>query len=1720
MERQRSAVNRLAVGTTRTLINTIFFLLLSTAAWAASPVIFYSDLTAGPKTGGQNNNGVFVTIWGNNFGTTQGSSTVTVGGGTVANYQTWTNTMICFQLGANAATGNIVLNTSNGNATGPAFTVQAGNIYFVQPGAASNGSGTYASPFNHLYYAEQKVVAGDTVYVEAGTIQAEEDGHPGWHTLLMPETAGTQSSPISWVAYPNASIILIADGSTATWTDGASGGSDNISYAFRGYSNWQTFSKFTLQMPGNSAISLIDSTGSDGWKVVGNNFTSNSYSYCQLCLAGNYSSALGNEIHDSGAGINSGNEEHSIYWDGGGTNVEIAWNYMHGNMNTGWEISTFHQGSTSEPTRVGIIHDNLIVAPSAGAVKGILLGDVDNGENQQDVWAQVIKVYNNVLVNLGQYEYGGAIQAVSGTGYIYNNTIYYSGSENEGTIQFPGGGAGPGGGHPVWYVANNIIWNNVAGSLYLSDGNGNAPTWANFAVLTNNNYYGEGNGPSQDPKPLNANPQFVAAGSNFQLQASSPDINAGYNTISVVASDLNGLVRSATPAIGAYEYSSSTSTPTPVVSITSPTTGSNVTSGSNVSITAAASEVNGTISNISIYSGATLLGSSSSSPYTYVMNDPAVGNYTLTAVATDANGVSTTSSAVSVTVASQSQQPSSPVVTITSPASGSSYTAGSNVTITSTASETNGTISNIYLYNGSGVLLGSSSSSPFSFVDSNMAAGGYSFYAVATDANGVSASSSTITVTITSSASSTPVVSIASPANGTNYTQGSTFTISASASETNGTIAQVQYYSGSYLLATSTTSPYTASWTNATTGTFTLNAKATDANGVSTMSSPITITVTTAASSSPVVAITSPANASSFTAGSNITLTASASETNGSISKVQFYNGSTLLGTSTASPYTFTWNNVAAGNYTLTAKATDANSVSTTSSAITVAVSGLPAVSLAANNSTYTAPALIDLTATASETNGTISKVEFFNGSTLLGTDTSSPYTYAWSNVAVGSYSLTAEAFDNNNNTVTSSTVNVTVTLAGVAPSFTAQPVSSTVTAPAIATFSVAATGTPAPTFQWMQSVNGGAFSAISGATSSTYTTAATTTANSGTEFECVITNASGSVTSNIASLTVNAAPIPSTPTITLTSPSTNSTFTAPATIFLSADASENNGTITQVQFFNGSTLLYTALSAPYSYTWTSNLLLGSYTITAQATDSRGVVVTSAPATITISLPTRLGSGTYAPTVAITSPDNGSTITAGSNLNITANASITYGKIAVVYFYNGSTFLGSSSTSPYNFTWNNVPAGTYSLTAKAVDTYGVSGFSSPVIVTAPSSAPASPAVTIINPANGNTFTKGTNVTIMANAFETPGTGSYALAVAAITQVQFYNGSTLLGTSTTSPYSFNWNNVAAGTYSLIAKATDTNGVSTSSAPVTVIVTTPSLPVVSLTNPVNGGSYATGTNLTISANASEVNGTIAQVQFYNGSTLLGTDTTSPYTYTMSNALVGSYTLTVKATDINGVSVTSSPVSFDVTAVPPTVNITSPANESSLTTGSNLNITANASEVNGTIAQVQFYNGSTLLGSSSTSPYSLSLTNVAAGTYTLTVQATDSNGISTSSSAVIVTVAAPAPVVPVTPVTPVAPTTPSLPTVTLSGITNDSKIMLGTTVPLNVNASEANGSIAQVNIYNGSILIYSSNSSSFNFNWRANLLLGTYNLTAQAIDANGTMVTSAPITVTIGL
>ncbi|NJO89394.1 MAG: hypothetical protein HC831_10890, partial [Chloroflexia bacterium] len=184
----------------------------------------------------------------------------------------------------------------------------------------------------------------------------------------------------------------------------------------------------------------------------------------------------------------------------------------------------------------------------------------------------------------------------------------------------------------------------------------------------------------------------------------------------------------------------------------------------------------------------------------------------------------------------------------------------------------------------------------------------------------------------------------------------------------------------------------------------------------------------------PSVGITSPANGSSITQGNTINISAVASDTDGTVSKVEFYVGSTLLGTDTQSPYTASWTANLSGTFNIVAVATDNDGQSTTSEAVTIIVkpSGnniAPTVELTSpvNGATFTEGETITVSANANDSDGTITSVEFLAGSTSLGIDTNAPYSISWSTASKGSYSITAIAIDNKNAAATSSTSSITV---------------------------------------------------------------------------------------------------------------------------------------------------------------------------------------------------------------------------------------------------------------------------------------------------------------------------------------------------------------------------------------------------------------------------------------------------------------------------------------------------------------------------------------------------------------------------------------------------------------------------------------------------------------------------------------------------------------------
>jgi hypothetical protein len=230
----------------------------------------------------------------------------------------------------------------------------------------------------------------------------------------------------------------------------------------------------------------------------------------------------------------------------------------------------------------------------------------------------------------------------------------------------------------------------------------------------------------------------------------------------------------------------------------------------------------------------------------------------------------------------------------------------------------------------------------------------------------------------------------------------------------------------------------------------------------------------------PSVSLVSPSNGSSFLSKPNIVVGATASDSNGWVTAVQFLaNGASLgvvsnypFGTFPLQPlvmkeshglvlptlpgarvsrYQFVWTNVPSGAYALQAVATDNAGLQTTSAVVNITVTTnlpVPQVRIVspASGAEFPDQAPINLFAAAGETNGVINTVEFFANGNSLGTATNYlaaepmmpapapirlqwlPYYLQWTNAPIGSNSLTAVATDNNGTKATSAPVTINVT--------------------------------------------------------------------------------------------------------------------------------------------------------------------------------------------------------------------------------------------------------------------------------------------------------------------------------------------------------------------------------------------------------------------------------------------------------------------------------------------------------------------------------------------------------------------------------------------------------------------------------------------------------------------------------------------------------------------
>jgi hypothetical protein len=283
----------------------------------------------------------------------------------------------------------------------------------------------------------------------------------------------------------------------------------------------------------------------------------------------------------------------------------------------------------------------------------------------------------------------------------------------------------------------------------------------------------------------------------------------------------------------------------------------------------------------------------------------------------------------------------------------------------------------------------------------------------------------------------------------------------------------------------------------------------------------------------------------------------------------------------------------------------------------------------------------------------------------------------------------------------------------------------------------------------------------------------------------------------------------PTGPTVSITSPANGATVSG--TVAVAATATDNVG-VTAVQFqIDNANVGSVVTTSPYSYSWdTTKVSYGSHTLRATAQDAAGNTGTSTNVTVSVNN----SKSTTPPTVSITSPTNGATVS--GTVAVAATATDNVGVTAVQFQIDNANVGSVVTTSPYSYSWDTtkVSNGSHTLRATAQDAAGNTGTSTNVTVSVNNSKSTTPpTVSITSPTNGATVS-GT-ITVTATATATSG----------VSTVQFLlDGADLGAAASSNPYSVSWNTAAAsnGSHVLAAKVTDYSGNTATSNSVNITV----------------------------------------------------------------------------------------------------------------------------------------------------------------------------------------------------------------------------------------------------------------------------------------------------------
>jgi hypothetical protein len=442
-------------------------------------------------------------------------------------------------------------------------------------------------------------------------------------------------------------------------------------------------------------------------------------------------------------------------------------------------------------------------------------------------------------------------------------------------------------------------------------------------------------------------------------------------------------------------------------------------------------------------------------------------------------------------------------------------------------------------------------------------------------------------------------------------------------------------------------------------------------------------------------------------------------------------------------------------------------------------------------------------------------------------------------------------------------------------------------------------------------------------------------------------------------------------PTVMITSPQNGAFFNPNDSITITADAADADGTIAKVEFFNGLNLLGEDLTSPYTYT-VPNIAEGTYTLRAKATDNDNLTRTSAGVTIYVGTP-RLTSISVTPSAATVEEGRIKQFTgrgfdqfgldfplpAGLQWSVSGGgvidengffAAVTPGEepytvtaveasegllsdTATVAVFAGGLCTGQPANGDYTWEASGIgdsPSVTFIPSGPGIGNTTLIFYYSKTPTGAFPGYNAQPGVpypiagavpgdiiyfyhTYNTPGGQHTtyndtqlFQVGNCPAIVASDFDSSGIVDLAdLATLAMYWLEsdcdalndYCQGADHVRDSDVDMH--DWNLLA---YSWLKEGSSGGG-------------TGIAPIVSITSPANGAVIAPNTTVLIQADASDADGTVTKVEFYEGSNYLGEDLTSPYSYSWANIPEGDYVLTAIATDNEGLAKVSEPITIHI-------------------------------------------------------------------------------------------------------------------------------------------------------------------------------------------------------------